>query len=182
MSEQKRIWWKDPEMMTALSAVVIGLVALLIGGYQAKVASDQRAASVWPYLEVSRNSIQGESFGFYVVNKGVGPAIVKQMDVLVDGKPNRSWSEAFNTMLDKDIQIQSVYSSTNKTVIAVQEKVNMVDLRDPAVIRMLQTVEDNIEIKMCYCSIFDDCWLSGRGIETHSVNSCKGVLRDKFLM
>jgi hypothetical protein len=58
MNQKNKKWWKDPEMLTALSAVFIGVVALVIGAYQAKVASDQRAASVWPYLEVSRYSIQ----------------------------------------------------------------------------------------------------------------------------
>lgn len=181
MNDRKRTWWKDPEMITALSAVMIGLVALVIGAYQAKVASDQRAASVWPYLEISRYSIQGEKFGFNIINKGVGPALIKQMDVFVGDEPQERWSNVFKTMLDKDIAIRSIYSSTNKSVIAVQEKISMVDLQEPDVINLVQAIEDNIKIKVCYCSIFDDCWLSGRGIETVQVKSCKGTLPDRFI-
>ncbi|NVK21652.1 MAG: hypothetical protein HWD86_03985 [Kangiellaceae bacterium] len=177
---QKKGWWKDPEMITALSAVFIGVVALIIGAYQAKVASDQRAASVWPYVEVGRYSIQGEKYGFTIINKGVGPAIIKQLEVAVDGKAMPNWSKAFQTMLGEQRSIPSVYSSTNKAVLAVQESRNMVELTDTNLIQQIQSVTDNIEISVCYCSIFDDCWLSGRGRVTVEVQSCDGQITDIF--
>ena len=180
MNQKSRKWWKDPEMLTALSAVFIGVVALIIGAYQAKVASDQRAASVWPYLEVARYSIQGNKYGLNIVNKGVGPAIIKQMDVLVDGKPMTGWSTAFRTMINEDIDIRSVYSTTNKTVIAVQESKEMVDITDDSLISKIQAVPDDIKVKICYCSIFNDCWLGGRGIQPIEVKSCNNVLEDVF--
>ncbi|MCB1583230.1 MAG: hypothetical protein KDI92_09220 [Xanthomonadales bacterium] len=180
MIDTKRTWWKDPEMITALSAVVIGLVAVIIGAYQAKVASDQRAASVWPYVQISRYSIQDEKYGFNIVNKGVGPAIIKQMDVYVDNKPYPNWSGALHAMLNEKIDIPSIYSSTNKSVIAVNESINMVDLQSPTIISKIQSKPDNVIIKVCYCSIFDDCWLSGRGIENQQVATCKTALPDLF--
>jgi hypothetical protein len=163
MTNKSRKWWKDAEMITALSAVFIGVVALIIGAYQAKVSSDQRAASVWPYLEVSRYIIQGEQYGFTMINKGVGPALIKQMEVLVDGKPMKGWSTAIRTMINEDINIKSIYSSTNKSVIAVQESRKMVDVKDKQTIQKIQAADDNIAIKVCYCSIFKDCWIAGRG-------------------
>ena len=39
-----------------------------------------------------------------------------------------------------------------------------------------------IKIKVCYCSIFDDCWLSGRGIETVKVKSFQATLPDRFMV
>ena len=180
MKQEKRKWWKDAEMITALSAVFIGVVALIIGAYQAKVSSDQRAASVWPYLEVSRYSIQGEEYGFTIINKGVGPALIKQMEVLVDGKAMKGWSTAIRAMIKEDINIQSIYSSTNKSVIAVQESRKMIDLKDKKIIKKLQAANDNITIKVCYCSIFKDCWIAGRGIDTYEVSSCKGKLTEVF--
>jgi len=180
MNESKRKWWKDPEMITALSAVLLGVVALVIGAYQAKVSSDQRAASVWPYLSVSRFSLEGQEYGFTLTNKGVGPALIKSMEVTVNGKNVPGWSSAFRAMLNEKIDIPSIYSSTNKAVVAVQEKIKMVDLKNKEIIKKVQSTEDNIEIKICYCSIFKDCWLTGRGIETVDVKSCNGVLSDSF--
>jgi len=83
-------------------------------------------------------------------------------------------------MLNEKIDIPSIYSSTNKAVVAVQEKIKMVDLKNKEIIKKVQSTEDNIEIKICYCSIFKDCWLTGRGIETVDVKSCNGVLSDSF--
>ncbi len=176
----KKGWWKDPEMITALSAVFIGVVALIIGAYQAKVASDQRAATVWPYLEVGRYSIQGKEYGFMVHNKGVGPAIIKQMEVTVDDVPYQGWSSAFRAMIEENINISSIYSSTNKSVIAVQEMRKLVDITDVDVIRKIQAAPDNIQVSICYCSIFEDCWLAGRGRKTESVQACTNQITDIF--
>ena len=180
MTNRKRTWWKDPEMITALSAMVIGLVAVVIGAYQAKVASDQRAASVWPYIQVGRYSIQDEKYGFNIINKGVGPAIIKQMDVFVDDKPYPDWTSVFQALLKTKSSVPSIYSSTNKSVIAVNETINMIDVNSPELISKIQAKPDNIMIQVCYCSIFEECWLTGRGIENQEVASCKSVLPDKF--
>jgi len=180
MNQKSRKWWKDAEMITALSAVFIGVVALIIGAYQAKVASDQRSASVWPYLEITRHSSEGKYYSFQITNKGVGPALIKSMDVLVDNKPMKGWTSAYRAMINEDINIKSIYSTTNKAVIAVQETRKMSDVKDKDVITLLQKVPDNIEIKVCYCSIFKDCWLSGRGIVTTEVSSCDNLLNDVF--
>lgn len=177
----KKANWKDAEMITAMSAVFIGLVALIIGAYQAKVASDQRGASVWPYVEVGRFSLQGKEYGFAVHNKGVGPAIIKQMEVSVDGKPMKSWTETFQTMLGEKINVPYIYSSANKAVLAAQEETKIVTVSDEELITRLQSVPDNIIITVCYCSIFNDCWLSGRGRQTESVQACTDQITDIFI-
>ena len=177
----KKVWWKDPEMITALSALLVGVVALIIGAYQAKVASDQRAASVWPYVEIGRYSLQGTEYGFIIRNKGVGPAIIKQMEVSVDGKPVQTWNQALQTMTGEKGNINTIYSSTNKSVLAVQESRKMINVINVEDITKIQAAPDNINISVCYCSIFDDCWLSGRGRETEQVSSCSNQITDIFI-
>jgi len=44
----------------------------------------------------------------------------------------------------------------------------MLDLKDKQIITkvQVQAAIDNNEIQACYCSIFKNCWLAGRNIDT----------------
>ena len=86
----KKKWWQGPEIIVALSAVVVSVCALAVTTYEASLARRQHEISVWPWLEVSFSNVAGYTLS--VENKGVGPAIVKGVRVAVDGKVVRNWS------------------------------------------------------------------------------------------
>jgi len=50
----------------------------------------------------------------------------------------------------------------------LQENRKMLDLKDKQIITkvQVQAAIDNNEIQACYCSIFKNCWLAGRNIDT----------------
>jgi len=60
-------------------------MVLIVGAYQAKVVSDIRAESAKPYLAIERYKTLGNELGVNAINKGLGPTIIKQIDVLIDG-------------------------------------------------------------------------------------------------
>jgi hypothetical protein len=76
---------------TVLAVSAILLSAISAGGviWQVKVAADQRAATVWPYIQVfpARNS-SPPFFAIQMVNVGVGPALIRYFAVRVDDKPS----------------------------------------------------------------------------------------------
>ena len=75
----------------AVIATFVGFLALCISGYTAHVQRQQVRAAVWPILEF--DSANGP-IHFILANKGVGPAIIKNVIVKVDGEPVRNWKEA----------------------------------------------------------------------------------------
>ena len=69
-------WFQNPEMVIALSALLIGLVTAAVSIYSAYIDREYAKASVWPKLEIFRNT-QSDSFAYQVLNSGTGPAIIQ---------------------------------------------------------------------------------------------------------
>ena len=76
----------------AVIATFVGFCALCVSGYTAYVQRQQVRAAVWPILEF--DSSNAPDIHFTLANKGVGPAIIRQVMVKVDGQPVRNWKEA----------------------------------------------------------------------------------------
>jgi hypothetical protein len=81
--------------VAAVVAAVIGLLALLVSGYTAYVERQQVhaqlqqvRAQVWPYLEIG---VSDNDHSLGVFNKGMGPAIIRSVQIQVDGKPQADW-------------------------------------------------------------------------------------------
>jgi hypothetical protein len=78
-------------------ATLVGLCALCVSAYTAYVQRQQVRAAVWPILEF--DSSNAPDIHFTLANKGVGPAIIRHVTVMVDGQPVRNWKEALEKML-----------------------------------------------------------------------------------
>src|SRR5213595_4220797 len=81
----------------AVIATLVGFLALCVSGYTAYVQRQQVRAAVWPILEFY--SSNAPDIHFTLANKGVGPAIIRNVIVRVDGQPVRNWKEAFERTL-----------------------------------------------------------------------------------
>src|SRR6476660_7913039 len=80
----------------AVIATLVGLCALCVSGYTAYMQRQQVRAMVYPILEV------GSSNGpikLTLANKGVGPAMIRNVVVRVDGQPVKNWLEAMNKLI-----------------------------------------------------------------------------------
>ena len=77
--------------------------------WQVTVAADQRAATVWPYIQASPGRTSSPPFfGIHLVNAGVGPALIRYFAVRVDGKPVRSWRE-FLAAISRDEAVRRAH-------------------------------------------------------------------------
>jgi hypothetical protein len=158
-----------PDFMVALLAVVIGLCTMFVYIYQARIMSRQMHATVWPYLESSVG--QGEKrLKISVENKGVGPAIVKRCYVLVDGKPYRDGLDRIDSLIRKlaGKAIDYNYTNVEPRVIAPGEEIAFLEFDEPSALHVLDSAlkGHSIAMEICYCSVFDDCWLLKRGSVT----------------
>ncbi len=71
----------NPDVLLGLSAVFISVCALVVSVVQTKIAREQQQATVWPYLQVLMSQFDQE-FHVGIENKGVGPAIIRQFELL----------------------------------------------------------------------------------------------------
>ena len=89
VATERRIRW---DALAAIIAALIGLLALCVSGYTAYIQRQQVSAQVWPHLRIGSSTFPPS---IYVMNQGVGPAIVHSVEVLVDGKPQPDWEHVF---------------------------------------------------------------------------------------
>lgn len=69
----------------------VGVCALCVSTYTAYVQRQQVRAAVWPIVEFSSGN--EPAIHFSVANKGVGPAIIRNVIVKVDNQPVKNWHE-----------------------------------------------------------------------------------------
>ena len=138
----------------AIVASLVGLLALLVAGYTAYIQRQQVRAQVWPYL---LGGFSGANNELIWINKGVGPAIVRNVGVTIDGKPQPDWRAVFRSLGVQDPNFSQ--STLNDNVISAGEKVDWLQFQDKADYDQFKLVEPRMHVKVCYCSTLGDCWI-----------------------
>jgi hypothetical protein len=135
-------------------ASLIGLLALLVSGYTAWVQRQQVRAEVWPYLSLA---YQDPLRRLTVFNKGMGPAIVRDVRVTVDGKPQPDWAHVFEALglsgLDAEPSTLAGTVLSPGDVLSVQQFGRSEDYA-----RFRQAMDAHVLVDVCYCSTLGDCW------------------------
>ncbi|WP_068547721.1 hypothetical protein [Thalassotalea crassostreae] len=156
-------WYQKPEMIVALSALLISIVTAIVGIYSAYIDRSYARASVWPRVEIYR-SFSGDKFEYGVTNSGNGPALIKYAVVEYNSKAIKTWSE-----VPKLGNYSQSHISTK--ILSPQNIINPISYRGENIEAYL-TADKSIDIELCYCSIYDECWLTSRVNEPIVVDSC----------
>mgnify|MGYP001240988150 CR=1 FL=1 len=164
-------WYKNPDMIVALSALLIGLVTAFTSIYSAYVDREYAKASVWPRLEIFR-SFSGNAFSYGVTNSGTGPALIEYAKVRYKSKPIKSWGDIESFRNIRQSHISSRTLSPNKTVTPVSYKGDDVN--------ELAKADSAIDIELCYCSIYEECWVINRDNRPEAVDVCLIDEEDSF--
>lgn len=156
-------WYKKPEMIVAFSALLISLITAGVSVYSAYVDRSYARASVWPRLELGR-SFGDEHFSYYVTNSGNGPALIQYAIVTYQSKPIKEW---------RDIPAlpRAAQSHISSRILSPQAIVNPLSYQGSDVEKLL-SMDEFIEVELCYCSLYEECWIMTREIASTQVNSC----------
>lgn len=161
------------EMVVAFSAIFVSIATLFVYMYQARIMQDQLHTSVWPYVEWLYNNVDNE-FVISVENKGIGPAIIKDVTLKLDSTEVGSNSALFRKLLGH-ADFSFVNSTVEGRVILPGEKVEMVHVFDSAAARAIDSLllwndsKHTFKLEICYCSVYEDCW---------KTNGTKAVVSD----
>ncbi|MBO3697008.1 hypothetical protein [Roseivirga sp. E12] len=188
MTESKKKFSRSD--IASFLAVIMSVAALFIGiiearimaeqqeimAQQQKVMVEQQKGAVWPYMEVKSgvtilNQLSDSlTFNSTAENKGVGPAIVKEISIqILDKAYNdfRDFTNAMDSIMGKDKYelLQFAIRKSPNSVYKPGETRNLFSIK-------ILDKEDfyakigffNLSLK--YCSIYDDCWMeNGKEIE-----------------
>lgn len=155
------------------------LVSALTAGtliYQTRVIGEQFSATIWPYLSVG-TTYDNDGETIYVINDGVGPALIRSAQLSVDGRPVRAWND-YEQVLAEDPAIRALWrrtlaialarSSTHATVSA--SSIGPSSTLRPGEMRTLLKIvfvsnvspqaltKHTIALDLCYCSLNGNCW------------------------
>lgn len=146
---------RDWDAVAAVIATLVGLLALLVSGYTAHVQRQQVRAQVWPYLLVGNDDPKQ---AIEVLNKGVGPALVRSVQVWIDGRPQASWDGVLTTLGIPPHRYQD--STLNGNVLSPGEQVTWMRVSDNATfLRFRDAYRARMGTEICFCSTLGDCWI-----------------------
>ncbi|MEL8056721.1 MAG: hypothetical protein AAGK66_11230 [Pseudomonadota bacterium] len=171
-----------------LIPTVVGIFIATLALYAALNESDavrkQQQASVWPHIQIDRTNITTDMNTGLIIgvsNRGIGPARIRGVNVTLDGEALQSWNQVFEQILpdasgyfprtdsfisttvlvpgsnvvtiDLNTEIYTTYDLDSMDGIATREETEnlILGLREAF-------AEDRLEMELCYCSVFDDCW------------------------
>lgn len=157
-------WYKNPEMMIAWSALLIGVVTAFTSIYSAYIDRTYARASVWPRLEIFR-SFNSQGFSYSVTNNGTGPALIKYAKVKDGTKYIERWSDVKKFEGIRQSHIGNRILSPQNTIIPLSYKGDNT--------QAFLNADKLIAIELCYCSIYQECWLIDRSNHPVSIESCK---------
>lgn len=164
----------DPEKLIAYSALILSLCAIVIAVYEVSILEEQKHAAVWPRLFIARNTGM-DTHEVVIKNAGVGPAQILAVEVRVEGKPMRTWNEAVEAVTGEASFPMGKSTITNR-VLPAGEDVYPLRMQGE-VANMLNASRDQLTLKVCYCSIYDRCWVLDEGSETAGFATPKSTPR-----
>lgn len=172
------------EMIIALWATFVSIATLVVYIYQARVMirqaeimQSQQHISVWPYLETLTTTMvlgdKPDEAYFEIENKGIGPAIVKQVTMKVDGVIMKGNNELFETMIGKTDTLSISTIAVKNRVIAPGEKIRAFHIIGDDLVKRFAIAfqKKKFEYIICYCSVYKECWSSSENVITES--DCK---------
>lgn len=146
---------------------VIGISALFVSGYTAYVQRQQVRAAVWPILEYGTSN--DPKIRFTIDNKGVGPAIIRNVIVRVDGEPVHNWQAALQKLLGPG-DYKFTQSSISGHTFSAGESLDVMvphnfdgtplltDKGNP-LWTGLNKERSRITMEICYSSTLGNCWI-----------------------
>jgi hypothetical protein len=161
----------NTELLLGISATFLSLAALIVSIVQTKIAREQQQASVWPHLEADFTKTSDE-FQWAAINNGVGPAIVKSVEITYQGKVYTDASQLMKEQIDQTIQAYpkgrrlslELYngSITSGDVIKNDGQITLgkVAKSEQIANTLLEVIQDSsYHFRVTYSDIYNNCWL-----------------------
>ena len=181
------------EMVVAIAALVTSVTSIWLSMRQGDDMARLVQAQSWPYLEYLSSNTSDNGLpviDIAVRNAGVGPAKVESFAILYDGKPVKGWAALIKACCipdgvatDKPLDLPAltdnkmISSKLIQRVLRASDSAPLLQLPktdiNAALWKKLDAARFKIELRACYCSVFDECWTSDlRSTQQHLVDTC----------
>jgi hypothetical protein len=184
--------WLD--IALALSAMFVSVVSLVVAiehGRTMERMADANTqmveANSWPFIEFHTHNVdeQGKAEVRLVINnQGIGPARIQSFELWYDGQtistPLQLLQTCCATTAAEREQLKNTPTSvglTSPSILRAGDRTDFLtmsyDQGDKNLWDKFNANRDKITARICYCSVFDKCWISsGRTTDASRVDSC----------
>ena len=159
-------FWNS-EKLLGLTAILISLGTLFTVVFQTNLMRKQQYAAALPYLEIWPNRPNSESASLWLINNGLGPAFVKKVQVVYQGKVYPGDLVRFfdlDWVQREDTLREYTYASVSPgRLIPPGEKVEMLkvtdSLKDFDIVKKW-LFERGVKLEVIFASVYDEYWLA----------------------
>jgi hypothetical protein len=168
-------------VLITVPAFVISIALAYATLVQAEATRKIQQSETWPYISYGTSDVTDEGvdeISFQLGNDGVGPARLKQLEFLYDGRPMQSPRKFLQACCGDPPGRPTPFMSSNfETVLRPGENIGFIRLvkgaDNSAVWDRLELERWKVAVRYCYCSIFDDCWVrDSRKADPEPVKVC----------
>jgi hypothetical protein len=171
-----------PERWISIAALVVSGFSLLVAADARREESNYRRLSMKPKVAITFN-YNTSGAGWVFANSGLGPGVVRSFGVAVDDAPQRNW-EAVARLLGVNL-----YTRTFGTLIPglmIPQSASGLSVLfwvapGPGKDLLIKQAE-RVRIEICYCSLYDECWLASNLVSGAFGLPCtEGKINSTFL-
>jgi hypothetical protein len=163
------------DLLIATIALIASISASIASVIQTRTLGEQFGASVWPYLIVGDSFDGTKSYRLELTNEGLGPALIRNVVVTLDGKPQKKLDAIVALYGPKTKGREVDYSNLGGgVVIRSADTFAFFSVRSPHFdLRNAQRIAERVGTTICYCSLLGNCWTTHtNATEPLSVASC----------
>jgi hypothetical protein len=149
------------DRIMSVSAIVAALAAVIVAAYEATINREYQRISVWPRITQSNSYVADQPYNRTVANVGIGPAIIRSVEIRVDGNICRSWDDVAAALAKR--KIPNIYSWMHNGAVVLPGKevpVLKIAAGDDARAFWEATQGDRLSIRICYSSLYGESWMS----------------------
>ena len=182
--------WID--LILALSAVFISAVSLTVAIEHGRIERQLVQANSWPFLQVDKEYSTHTATRILLVNAGIGPAKLDTLQVLYQGRPVSDLYTLLRlccglaaTPEGRQAQVPSglsIFEQDNQVFRPGENRSLMVVPASPErhdLAELFLKASDAVTFEACYCSVFDQCWISDLvSLHPREVRACPSNVRN----
>lgn len=180
--------------LMAIGAVIISVASLYVAVLQTRASQQQVKAETWPYLQIDSGNydLQTNEWMIYysVVNAGVGPARLENMQLLYDGEPVDGFFDFARRCCEQDVPIPwgpeilesgligtVVTANPSSLILPSESRIPLFRLTQEEGNRVfwdsINKARNELEARACFCSVLDECWETNFVDEPQLVKQCR---------
>jgi hypothetical protein len=146
-------------------AVFLSMVSVFIAVQHGKTMERLVAANSWPNISYSTgNELPGEgsTITLDLKNTGVGPARIDSFELFYKNVPMAHPLDLMHACCGTDANNFST-SLVRNEVLPARDEIQFLGYTStnhpPAIWQTLNRERFNIRVRVCYCSVFEECWV-----------------------